>query len=609
MLRGRTHRFLRFAAGTLCLAAGYALLISWLDPGLAWPMTLEREPWFLAALNVIPALMVTGIFMIMTRRPVLASWLTVLLLAALYAINTAKLAELATPLLPDDFHFLRELRLSYTLLGAYLVVTRLTLLIGVGVLATTLMLAWEPVVRHLTWKRRAAIGLAVVVAAVTLLIGAGPWGRLYDPGRLQFEPWAPADSALRTGLITNLLLLNWELRQPGLAVPDLAAASLLIRDFNAALIDSSGRRPAISPLPEHLPDIVILQSESLFDPARLVGVKGPHLPNLRQLAERGWSGDLAVPTFGGSTIRTEFEVLTGLPLEAFPELRYPYLQLPRREMPSLVRTLRQHGYRTVAIHPNGGAFWNRSQAFRTLGFEHFIDGADFADSPIEGRYVSDAALTDRVIAELRDEGAPQLIMAISIQNHAPYTQVEPKSPATGPPDGMPAGLDDTARESWQTYTSLLEKTDEQLERLASHLMKRERPTLLLFYGDHLPPLHVVYERLPFRDGRAPQQQPVPWLLLDNRSAERRSEDTASWMLPALLMTRAGIRQRDYFDLLESVRQRWSEEGLRADEMRDSIAAIAQLQFRDELHATMQAPDQDCRGADEPAECTGPANAP
>jgi hypothetical protein len=72
-----------------------------------------------------------------------------------------------------------------------------------------------------------------------------------------------------------------------------------------------------------------VQSESLFDPGRLAGMHYEAMPRLRDAMARAWSGNLYVPTFAGGTIRTEFEVLTGLPLAAFPGVRYPYLQLTR----------------------------------------------------------------------------------------------------------------------------------------------------------------------------------------------------------------------------------------------------------------------------------------
>jgi phosphoglycerol transferase MdoB-like AlkP superfamily enzyme len=573
----------------LCFGAGFMVLISWLDPALPWPMTFHSaEPWFLAALNAIPVLILTALFTVITRRVVLASWLTVLVLATLYAINTLKVAQLATPLLPDDFHFLRELRVSYAFFSNYLAMGRTQLLASVVALAITLALAREPVLARMSGRRRALVGLVVLGVGVSLVYGAGPWSRLYSPGRLQFEPWAPADSAQRTGLITNLILLHWELTRPQSAAPAVAAASQLIRNFSGGLSSFAEQRSAVDIATAELPDIVIVQSESLFDPSRLHGVSGNYLPHLRRLAEGAWSGELTVPTFGGGTIRTEFELLTGLPLEAFPEVRYPYLQLLRAEMPSLVRTLSQRGYRTIAIHPNGGAFWNRNQAFRELGFESFLDGRAFADSAREGWYVSDAALTDRVIAELTDDGPPQLIMAISIQNHGPYTRPPEHAPEDATTEAALGELDSSERESLLAYLQLLRKTDDELGRLATYLQQRERRTLLLFYSDHLPPLNGVFAKLQFSDGQAAPRQPVPWLLLDNRSSQSRNQSTASWLLPALLLEKAQIAGGDYFDFLQILQERWSLAELRTEEMRLAIAAVAQLHYRDELDETIQA---------------------
>src|SRR5262245_21581160 len=48
--------------------------------------------------------------------------------------------------------------------------------------------------------------------------------------------------------------------------------------------------------------------------------------------------------------------------------------------------------------------------------------------------------------------------------------------------------------------------------------------ILLVYGDHLPALNPVYAQLGFRDERRPEEQPVPWLLVDNRSHEPRVQN-------------------------------------------------------------------------------------
>ena len=106
-------------------------------------------------------------------------------------------------------------------------------------------------------------------------------------------------------------------------------------------------------------------------------------------------------------------------------------------------------------------------------------------------------------------------MALSIQNHGPYDEVPLSA------DARPAisvdGLDDGPRVRLQTYLAMLEATDAQLARLIDFVDARERDTLLLIYSDHMPPLSLVFSQVPFQDGRPAEQQPVPWLLINNRS--------------------------------------------------------------------------------------------
>jgi hypothetical protein len=55
-------------------------------------------------------------------------------------------------------------------------------------------------------------------------------------------------------------------------------------------------------------------------------------------------------------------------------VRYPYLQLRRAELPSLVRELKTRDYRTLAIHPNGGALESQ-RCVSCAGFDRFTTQA------------------------------------------------------------------------------------------------------------------------------------------------------------------------------------------------------------------------------------------
>jgi phosphoglycerol transferase MdoB-like AlkP superfamily enzyme len=328
-----------------------------------------------------------------------------------------------------------------------------------------------------------------------------------------------------------------------------------------------------------------VQSESLFDAAKLAGAEGQvYLPNYHRLVAQGRSGELRVPTYGGGTIRTEFEVLTGLRLDAFPRVRYPYLELTRHQMPGLVRVLTQHGYKTTAIHPNSGAFWNRASTFKSMGFNRFIDSRDFPPTAYGPWFVTDAALTDRILEELSEDGPPQFILAISLQNHGPYmthAAVDPRLAAAMP---LPPGLSGPGRNELRNYLVLAQNADRQLARLAEAVSRRTRPTLLLFYGDHLPALSAAFGEVGFADGRTPAEQTVPWLLLDNRAdAVHRREDLAAWQLPGLLLSTAGMEGGRYFAILEAFRRRGcagtpdSNDGLR-----QGLTAVTQMEYHGAL---------------------------
>lgn len=555
------------------------LLLARLDPGVAIDHgSTADELLRRLLLNALPALTVLGLLLALTRRLLLSTWLMLLVLLGLYGANAAKLGSLQTPLLPADLRFLAEPGPALQLFSQYLRVDALHGALIVCVAGVTLLLARERRLRALAGWPRIVLGAGSLVICASLVAGATPWRRLYGAGMPAFQPWALAESANRTGLIGGMLLYHWELGGGDVPAADRDAAVALL-EANAPELRAG---LAASNSDDALPDIVVVQSESLFDPARLHGVlSGRYLENLHRLAKKGATGDLHVPTFAGGTIRTEFEVLTGAPLASLGGVQYPWLELDRDEYPGLVRVLNRHGYRSVAIHPNAAAFWNRARAYPALGFDRFVDAESFPKDHIVGLFTSDAALTDRVIDELADDGPPQFVFAVSMENHGPFDWrpgLDPKRLAALP---MPEQLDAGGRLWLGNYLYLLDDADRELARLADTLARRKRRTLLLFYGDHLPDLGPTYAQLGFDDGREAKQQPVPWLLLDNRDHHPHRLDTRAWMLPGVLLQAAGIHDDAWFNALATLAR---SQDFDADDPRSvaGVDALARLQLRGEL---------------------------
>ena len=561
-------------------ALSLLLLLARLDPGVAIAGSTDTQEFLRRLLlNAVPAFGVFGLLLALTRRLLLSTWLVLLVLLGLYGANAAKLGSLQTPLSPADLRFFAEPGPALHLISQYLHFDALHGVLLACALGITVLLAHQRRLQGLARRPRIALAAGSLAVCASLVAGAMPWRWLYGAGMPAFQPWALAESTNRTGLIGGMLLYHWELGGGDIPAPDREAAVALL-EANAPELRAG---LAASTSSDALPDIVVVQSESLFDPARLRGVlNGRYLGNLHRLAKKsGTSGDLGVPTFAGGTIRTEFEVLTGAPLASLGGVQYPWLELERENYPGLVRVLNRHGYRSVAIHPNAAAFWNRARAYPALGFSRFVDAKSFPPDRIVGLFTSDAALTDRVLDELADDGPPQFVFAISMENHGPFDWrpgLDAQRLASLP---MPEQLDAGGRLWLGNYLYLLDDADRELARLADTLAKRKRRTLLLFYGDHLPDLGPTYAQLGFDDGRDAKQQPVPWLLLDNRNYRPHRLDTRAWLLPALLLEAAGIRDDAYFNALATLAR---SPDFDPDDSRAiaGIDALARLHLRGEI---------------------------
>lgn len=537
----------------LLLSCAFVLLTGVVDGGVGVaPAQLFQQPWFLLA-NALPGLLLALLLLVLTRRAMLSFGVSFLLQTVIYAVNKLKIANLNVPLMPQDFGMVGQLHKGgLHLLGGYLPSSPwpyLGIALGVGIIVT--IWKWEPTLFHRhTRGKRIVAGALVFAVFGTLLAGVPGWGHVYNGKRLWMEPWSATGTAEHSGLVSSLVMfhLDQSRQQHKKADPD--AAMQVIGQADQQL----RQRMQVDPQTQgEAPDIVVIQSESFFDPSIVKGYEHADLtPNLRRLAAQGSSGPLHVPTFGGGTIRTEFEVLTGLSLRYFGSMQFPYLQMNSKVVPGMVRTLRAHGYETVAIHGNDPTFWNRNSAFKAIGFDRFVSQSSFPkNATMDGKYMSDRAMTDEIMTQLKDAGPPQFLFAISIEAHGPYDDSPGVNTQERDAIPVPDGVTGKAKLETQNYLYHMRHADEELGRLADMLARRERPTLLLFYGDHLPGLTDMYNKAGFVDGKDMLSQAGTWLLVNPRNpgkAER--EDMAAWMLPGKLLERAGIRDDAYFALTQ-----------------------------------------------------------
>ena len=199
-------------------------------------------------------------------------------------------------------------------------------------------------------------------------------------------------------------------------------------------------------------------------------------------------------------MRPEFAFLTGLPEKALGVDRFnPYRRLARQPLPSLASWLKAQGYRTICIHPHPAGFFDRDRVFPPLGFDRFVDIAEFAGAAKAGPYIADSAVTRKILEVLAESEQPAFVFAITMENHGP---LHLERPAPGDAEALyasppPAGFDDLT-----IYIRHLRNADAMIGELSSALTGGPRERLLCFFGDHVPSMPRVYGALGFEDGRS-----------------------------------------------------------------------------------------------------------
>ena len=109
-IRGRRRSLVQRIALVLALVLAFVLLTGLVDGGVGVTAAqLIRQPRFPLA-NALPGLLLAGALLMWTRRAWLSFGLAFTLQGLVYGVNALKVANLGTPLLPDDFRMLGQLR-------------------------------------------------------------------------------------------------------------------------------------------------------------------------------------------------------------------------------------------------------------------------------------------------------------------------------------------------------------------------------------------------------------------------------------------------------------------------------------------------------------------
>ena len=284
------------------------------------------------------------------------------------------------------------------------------------------------------------------------------------------------------------------------------------------------------------PNVIYLQLESLFDVNTVIGSKYSEdpTPNFNRLSRECPSGELYVPSIGGGTANTEFEMLSGLNIDFFGAGEYPYTTiLHETTCETIAYNLRAQGYSATALHNHTGTFYGRNEVYSRLGFDHFVS-LEYMPyvTYTEVGWAQDGVMADEIMKALKASDERDFIMAITVESHGKYD--ENYVYHAGDPEILELPEQINANR-FASYLHLIHETDAFLGKLIDKLEKFDEPTVCVIYGDHLPSLELTADVLTTNNLYASRD-----IIWNNYGAEFEAPDVQAYRVSANLLKQLGI---------------------------------------------------------------------
>ena len=487
----------------------------------------------------------------LTRRP----WVGALLVGGLAFIgayaNFYKITYRGDPVLPKDLviagdaaKVATELSIPPTFpMGVFFLFFSLSVLILLPV--------------RLPGKGRLVVRLPLAAAGVAL---CALWltGVLWNTGvqeKLDIDTMAfrPGESYEKATFATGFLMYAGALnpKQP--------------QGYSAQTVQQAAEAlPQESHTDQRKPDVVVVMLESYY---RLSNVQGASYDtaltqNYDRYAAEGISGCYYSDKYSGGTEEMEFGALTGFSTSLLPTGSIPYVEYVNGQFPSYPRFLKEHGYKTIALHPYDPTIYSRNTAYPAMGFDEFYSQDDFVSPQKHGTYIDDVQTAEKLIElyeQATADGSPVFLHTVTMQNHIPNAPDEYADDYKV--HASLDGVDSYYVDSLDSVATGLRDADRAIGLLCDYFSKSDRDVVLLIFGDHQTAIGdkdgaELLDELPSFNAQSSYDQmvnthQVPYLMWAN--FETKQAETAGAMPPyqllATTLQQYNVLRPAWFDFL------------------------------------------------------------
>ena len=454
---------------TITLLSFITMTITFVFSSAAWDIPMFKSYFssnLLVFMNLLPILIVMILLYLVANKMWLSYLLTSIVFISMSIVNRFKLTYRDEPFAFLDIKLIKE---SMEMTQTYSIkFTPNMIVMVVGVIITTVILMY--LLDNKITSKKLRLYLFLGVAIISFIIFNKPYfnstvyAELGDKTLINI--WSKSQQFQSKGFVYPFIYSITEARETVLEGYDeeKAIEDLFIYEYKD--IPTNQKVNVIA---------IMLEAYNDFSKFESIAFKKDPYEYFHKLQEESIHGTLVTNVFGGGTIDTERAFLTG------------YKNHPKyyKDTNSFVRYFNEQGYKTEAMHPIYGWFYNRRNTNTYIGFDNY-DYYENKYSKVSEEFLQDIDFFDYIIEGYEtsiDNDESYFNFSVTYQNHGPYDEnsypenqfIEHKE-----------NYDETAYNMFNNYLAGIGRTDVAIKKLVDYFREQDQPTVIVFFGDHNP---------------------------------------------------------------------------------------------------------------------------